>query len=70
MATWAIIANIATTVGVIASIFFGVRAERATVRRSEAAAPTIDRSDSRAGRPRGLTRNMGTPRVSPASVGV
>jgi hypothetical protein len=38
MAAWSIIANIATTVGVIASILFAVRAERAAARRAEAAA--------------------------------
>lgn len=48
MATWAIIANIATTVGVIASIFFGVRAERAAARRSEAAAALSDENVRRA----------------------
>lgn len=48
MAAWAIIANIATTVGVIASIFFGVRAERAAARRSEAAAALSDENVRRA----------------------
>lgn len=42
MVTWAIIANIATTVGVIASIIFGVRAERAAASRTEAAAALSD----------------------------
>lgn len=48
MATWALVANIATTLGVIASIIFGVRAERAAAKRSEAAAALSDENVRRA----------------------
>lgn len=48
MVTWTIIGNIATTVGVVASIILGVRAERAAARRSEAAAALSDENARRA----------------------